>query len=427
MFVTPIDWQLVYVIGVFVTLVLLASMVGMGLRLRRRPGGWPFLAVSVCATCWAATVVMIALSPPASALFWLKAKYLFMTFLPVLVAWFALEYTGWMPRRRVLLLAALCLPPLVRLTVLWHEPWRPLLLAVAEFERTGSLTHLSRLEYGPWHWMPVTYGYSMMLGSIVLVLLWAARSGPLARPQGIALAAGAAAPLVMNILTLVRVVPIDMDLMPMGLAIAVGLIGWAVVRHRALDLVPVARDVVLDAIEDGVLATDADGRVVDLNRAMASLIGVAPRQALGRPAAEVLARTGDLVAMINRGQLDTPASVGDRRFAMRVVPLPARTGRVAGRLLLLQDVTARVAMEVERERLIGELRGALAQVRTLSGLLPICASCKFIRDEEGRWHPADAYIRDHSDASVSHAMCPACTFQLYPEAYRAMKRVGVQR
>jgi hypothetical protein len=113
-----------------------------------------------------------------------------MTFLPVLVAWFALEFTGWMPRRRGRLLAAMCAPPLLRLTVLWHEPWRPLLPQVAEFELTGTLTHLSRLEYGPWHGVPVTHGYPLMLGSIVLVMFWAARSGPLAGLQGIALTAG---------------------------------------------------------------------------------------------------------------------------------------------------------------------------------------------------------------------------------------------
>jgi hypothetical protein len=55
-----------------------------------------------------------------------------------------------------------------------------------------------------------------------------------------------------------------------------------------------------------------------------------------------------------------------------------------------------------------------AEVKTLSGLLPICASCKRIRDEGG-WMPIENYIRDHSQADFSHSVCPECAQQLYPE------------
>ena len=71
-----------------------------------------------------------------------------------------------------------------------------------------------------------------------------------------------------------------------------------------------------------------------------------------------------------------------------------------------------------------ELRHALAQVHTLSGLLPVCASCKSIRDGKGCWRPADEYLRDHAGATVSHGMCPDCTVRLYPSAYRETGHAG---
>lgn len=69
----------------------------------------------------------------------------------------------------------------------------------------------------------------------------------------------------------------------------------------------------------------------------------------------------------------------------------------------------------EREELIAQLEDALQQVRKLSGLLPICASCKKIRDKEGGWQQIEDYISDHSEADFSHSICPQCARRLYPE------------
>jgi two-component system, response regulator PdtaR len=69
----------------------------------------------------------------------------------------------------------------------------------------------------------------------------------------------------------------------------------------------------------------------------------------------------------------------------------------------------------EREHLIAQLEDALLQVKKLSGLLPICASCKKIRDEQGGWQQIEDYITDHSEADFSHSICPECARRLYPE------------
>jgi hypothetical protein len=89
-------------------------------------------------------------------------------------------------------------------------------------------------------------------------------------------------------------------------------------------------------------------------------------------------------------------------------------GNVAGRMASFVDITPRKLIEMERETLIARLQSALAKVRTLRGLVPICASCKKIRDDKGFWHQVEAYIRDHSDAEFSHSLCPDCAEQLYP-------------
>lgn len=89
-----------------------------------------------------------------------------------------------------------------------------------------------------------------------------------------------------------------------------------------------------------------------------------------------------------------------------------------GLSVFFKDVSERMYAERERERLIAELQDALNKVKTLSGLLPICAFCKNIRDDGGYWHQVEAYIKAHSEANFSHGVCPDCAKQHYPEYYK---------
>lgn len=73
----------------------------------------------------------------------------------------------------------------------------------------------------------------------------------------------------------------------------------------------------------------------------------------------------------------------------------------------------------ERDHLIVELKKALQEVKRLSGLLPICAACKQIRDKQGQWHAIEDYITDHSEADFSHSVCPTCAKRLYPEIFNS--------
>lgn len=82
---------------------------------------------------------------------------------------------------------------------------------------------------------------------------------------------------------------------------------------------------------------------------------------------------------------------------------------------------ARHADMMELRRLNRELEQALNKVKTLSGFLPICASCKKIRDDKGYWQQIESYIRDHSEAEFSHGICPECAKKLYPEYYDKIK------
>jgi len=96
-------------------------------------------------------------------------------------------------------------------------------------------------------------------------------------------------------------------------------------------------------------------------------------------------------------------------FEVDVYPTPD------GASIFFRDVTARRLAQEERENLVHELTQALSSVKTLSAMLPICSSCKKIRDDKGYWSQIEEYVRKHTDTQFSHGICPDCVRVLYPE------------
>ena len=93
-------------------------------------------------------------------------------------------------------------------------------------------------------------------------------------------------------------------------------------------------------------------------------------------------------------------------------------GLVTGAVVTFVDVTDRKKIEAEREEIINELKKALAEIKTLKGIVPICASCKKIRDDKGYWEQVESYIGRHTDAKFSHGICSECEKKLYAEFFR---------
>jgi len=114
-------------------------------------------------------------------------------------------------------------------------------------------------------------------------------------------------------------------------------------------------------------------------------------------------------------------SMEDEELGIRLVQGGAQDYLVKGQadgLILYRTIRYAIERkqdETEREHLISELQAALTQVKTLSGLLPICSGCKKIRDDQGYWNRIETFISKHSDAQFSHGICPDCTKKYFPD------------
>jgi len=175
---------------------------------------------------------------------------------------------------------------------------------------------------------------------------------------------------------------------------------------------------------DGIMKTAPDGSILDANPAACEIFE-RTREEIIAAGREGLIDGSDprLPSLVEQRRLTGKAHgelAGRRRdgslfpveFSSVVFENPRGEARTC---LIIRDISERKAAEAERERLIQELQDAVAKVKNLSGLLPICASCKKIRDERGQWHHLEIYIRDHSEADFSHGICPDCRRRLYPE------------
>jgi PAS domain S-box-containing protein len=182
---------------------------------------------------------------------------------------------------------------------------------------------------------------------------------------------------------------------------------------------------------DGMLVLDELDRIVDVNPAALALIGLSGDAVIGQPAAQVL-RPWQAVfeSFQDARDLHTDIVVEQAgalcNYDLRIWPLTDRRGHVTGRLVVWRDITERRQLETEQVKLILSLQEALAQVKTLSGLLPMCASCKKIRDDQGYWRQVEEYIGTHTGAEFTHGICPECAARLYPQLYPNGRKQGAE-
>lgn len=187
----------------------------------------------------------------------------------------------------------------------------------------------------------------------------------------------------------------------------------------------------LASVGEAVIATDPLGCVRFMNPLAESITGWTSREAVGQHIDNVMVLSAEVASTGSHGPFAEAVRKGlvidwgsntwlwPRRGASTPIDYTAarireEDGATAGVVVVFRDITPRREMEEDRERLIRQLRGALENVKTLRALLPVCASCKKIRDDQGYWEAVDAYIVKQGLGNVSHSLCPACIRQLYP-------------
>ncbi|MFZ6028988.1 MAG: histidine kinase N-terminal 7TM domain-containing protein [Chloroflexota bacterium] len=300
------------------------------------------LALTIAAWCLGYALEIGARDFAAKVL-WGKLQYIGITTVPLAWLIFAMRHTlrgkrppGWM-------MFAISLPPLATTLLafttemhgwLWQE--------IGLYEGPG----FSALEtrYGFWFWIHVGYSYLMLLGGTGLILRMLAKREGMYRSQAATLLIATLAPWAGNALYIFRISPIPyLDLTPFAFTVTIVGLTWAIFGYKLVNLSPLARDLLVDSMADGMLVVDGRARVVDMNPAAGRMLGVAVSDAIGKPVVDTFAPWPGLLEHI-QNQTDTNAQIAvgagaaRRTYELRISPLRDRQGRWLGHTIMLREV-----------------------------------------------------------------------------------------
>lgn len=317
-------------------------------RYRTHPGVTAAMALlSAVSVLVLAAALQPVIADARGALFCARVGYSALTVAPVAFILFVAAYTSnrRMTRARRLLFAIV---PATTLLLLWTD-------AAHGWMFRGTPPPLGAANRaavaGPWFWVHTVYSYSLLLGGMVVIVVAWVRASAMYRPQLTLLLVGCVAPLVANLLLTLDVITLPQTLASFSYVWLGAFFAWSLLRHHMFDLAPVARDVLLDDMDDGVALLDGADRVVELNAAMRLLFAadIAGQDPLGKPMAEALGSLASLIAGLpgdRAAQTEICLMHGGRcHYDVRLTPLAGRRGETAGRLLVLRDITERVEAE----------------------------------------------------------------------------------
>jgi PAS domain S-box-containing protein len=184
----------------------------------------------------------------------------------------------------------------------------------------------------------------------------------------------------------------------------------------------------------GMVLASPDYRILKANKAICGMLGSDEAELVGRGLQEItypedLEKTGILLRQLLDG--DIPLFHIEKRCtrkhgnilwtSLTTTTLRNQIGDLSI-LCMIEDISDRKLAEMERERLIQELRDAMGKIKTLRGLLPICAWCTKVHDDDGYWKKVETYVQEHSDATFTHGLCPDCLKKLDPESYEEYQK-----
>lgn len=315
-------------------------------RRRRTPGAKPLAALVLSAGIWSlANALKLGATLLPAKLFWANVVYLGVVIAPVAWLLFALAYTGrerWLTRRRIFTLSLI---PLLTVVLVWTDDLHGLMRRTVALDTPGPQPIMTNV-HGPWFWVHSAYSYLLLLlgTAILLRTLWYRRR--LYTRQVVAMALAALLPWAGNAANMLDTSPFRrLDPTPITFALSGMLLAWALFRYRLLDVVPVARDTVIDTMDDGVLVLDHDRRIVDYNPTASRLLdGALTNETIGRPAKEVLPVLADLIADCYT-MPETTVDLryrpdGDERYyRLHVTTIGGDGDAPAGRLVLVRDIS----------------------------------------------------------------------------------------
>lgn len=320
----------------------------------------PYLFMMAGVDLWLlAYALEISSTTVPQIIFWANIAYLGIVTVPVAWLVFCLVYTNShrpIPLRLVLILL---IEPAIIILSMWTDEFHHLFRQAVVLNTSGPFAVLD-ITRGPLFWVHTAYSYAMLGYGIYLLFVAYTRSSGIYRAQIRVMLLGASAPWLANILYILFLAPIIfIDPTPLAFFVTGSMFAWGMFGFRLMDLAPVARNWVIEQMDDGMIVLDRQNQVVDINPAAANLIGQPANQLIGHNGAELFAEWPDLAAKYRDvekviTEIQFPTETGTRYIYLKILPFYDKDHQLNGRLLMIRDITeqreAAIALQIAKEK-----------------------------------------------------------------------------
>lgn len=319
---------------------------------RRTPGATPFSLMLFILFEWSLTYIFqLAATDFQLKVFWLNVTFIGVVSLPVAWMTFAFEYTGrkeWINARR---LAMLSIIPLITLLIIFTNESHHLFRTSEKLVLEGGFLLLDTAN-GPWFWIHGAYNYTLIMIGLFLIVRALLRWPEQYRGQMIWILLSTLMPLIANITTIFKLLPIIIDLTPFAFIVTGTGLAYAIFRHRLLDIVPLARDVVIERMQEGMIVLDASRRIADINLAAKDILGLLGEKQpiIGKPVADVLDKWPALIEHYrNVSEAKDEVTIGEGEscqwYELHLSTLHDENKEMTGQIITIRDITWRKKAE----------------------------------------------------------------------------------
>ncbi|MEM8529396.1 MAG: histidine kinase N-terminal 7TM domain-containing protein [Chloroflexota bacterium] len=341
-------WQYFLVIIPLIGAALISlSLTLIASRYRATLGSRPFSVLTIAITIWALGYALsLVNSSLATKLFWTNVIYIGIVFIPVAWVVLAMQYADHrqqLTRRTIVLLSIM---PIITLLSVWTNSFHGLFRGNVSLIDSGALSFIET-QMGPLFWAHTIYSYSLFLYGTVTILQTFIRATPQQRKQATTLLVGGCLPWLGNMVYLAGLSPIEsVDITPFTFTLTAVVLAWGLFRYQLFDIIPIAREVVIENIRDGVIVLDSQKRVVDINPAAMDILDQPNRGMIGKPAEMLFARYHDRFDYLwskqdARIELQVDHNAGPQVFDTRLTQLQGKRGEHTGYLIVVSDITER--------------------------------------------------------------------------------------
>lgn len=333
------------VVVLFVNWLLITALLAYAWTRRALPSVRYFIGLGITLWLWSAGATIATISGTSeNATFWfLNIRFLGIPFVPITIIAFALEYTGrghLITRKNLVLLSVI---PAITCLIVWIAPH--LILDQVTFTRYGVFLIADTIQFRGWFWFHVAFSYVGVLSGLVLLAQHTLHARHLYRWQSATFTIGLAFLLMVNGVTIVFMNPMRIqhhDLTALLFSLTAGLWAFALFRFRLLETMPIARDAVLEHMDDAVFVLDIYNRLVDFNPAAAPFVS-GGRAAIGQSYERAFTAFPHLIDLCGasssaHAEIVLPVGGQQRSYDARVSNLLSRATAI-GRMIVLRDVT----------------------------------------------------------------------------------------